>query len=112
MSVLKCYNRKCPDYNRDKPDNCGHAFKKIRECDEAITKNPYKPKEKPRSEYHKMLMSDECYCGRSKKRSYSFCFNCYQSLPNNMQKDLYQRMGDGYEEAYEAAVEYLEREVL
>ena len=53
------------------------------------------------------LLSKECRCGRTKKKHYSFCYHCYKSLPFGMQRDLYFHVGDGYEEAYEAAVRYL-----
>lgn len=53
------------------------------------------------------LRSDECQCGRTKKPGYSFCYKCYSSLPMDMRNDLYQQMGDGYEEAYDAAVHWL-----
>jgi len=53
------------------------------------------------------LRGEECFCGRKKKSGYSFCFRCYKSLPRHMQQDLYCVVGDGYEEAYDAAVEWL-----
>jgi len=58
--------------------------------------------------YLTQLMSDECACGSPKRPRHSFCYRCYRSLPRHMQHDLYQYIGDGYEEAYEAAVEWLE----
>lgn len=58
--------------------------------------------------YIRELRSDECLpCDGSKKPGHSFCFKCYRSLPSHMQKALYQRMGDGYEEAYDEAVRWL-----
>ena len=57
--------------------------------------------------YFDELMSDECLCGRSKKPSHSFCYRCFKTLPNDMQRDLYSRIGYGYEAAYESAFEYL-----
>jgi len=57
--------------------------------------------------YASELKSDECQCGRTKKPKMSFCYICYKSLPADMQKALYQRIGDGYEEAYDEAVVYL-----
>ena len=53
------------------------------------------------------LMSDECQCGSYKKPRYSFCYRCYKSLPWGMQQDLYAGIGDGYEEAYDKAVKFL-----
>ena len=57
--------------------------------------------------YFEELMSDGCACGRPKKSKYSFCYGCYMSLPGDMRRDLYQKIGDGYEEAYEAAIKWL-----
>ena len=56
----------------------------------------------------KELKSNECACGSYKKEGNSFCYNCYSSLPNEMQKALYRRFGNGYEEAYEEAYGWLE----
>ena len=53
------------------------------------------------------LKSNECACGESKKEGMSFCYSCYSSLPNDMQKGLYQRFANGYEEAYEEATGWL-----
>lgn len=53
------------------------------------------------------LKSEECICGMPKPSGRSFCYHCYKSLPRHMQRALYQRIGDGYEEAYEEAVEWL-----
>lgn len=58
--------------------------------------------------YIKELRSDTCLvCYNQKKPGYSFCYRCYFNLPEYMRKDLYQRIGDGYEEAFEAACEFL-----
>lgn len=57
--------------------------------------------------YAKELKSEECQCGRQKKSRMSFCYSCYKSLPVNIQKRLYYPLGNGYEEAYEEAVQWL-----
>jgi len=57
--------------------------------------------------YVKELRSDECQCGRYKAPGRSFCYKCYTSLPRDMRRDLWQGIGDGYEEAHDAAVHYL-----
>ena len=57
--------------------------------------------------YLQELQSEECQCGRWKKPGYSFCFICYRRLPRDMQRALYRRVFDGYEEAYEEAVAFL-----
>jgi len=74
--------------------------------------------------YADELMSEECWCGREKRRHYSFCWRCYRKLPADLQKALYRKIpaclpsavrqawlsgrGEGYEDAYEEAVKYLE----
>lgn len=55
----------------------------------------------------KELKGNECPCGNHKKAGMSFCYNCYRNLPDDIQKDLYQRFGNGYEEAYDFAVGWL-----
>ena len=60
--------------------------------------------------YLQQLRSEECACGKWTKVKMSFCARCYFSLPRDMQRDLYQRMGNGYEEAVDAAVSYLKEE--
>lgn len=53
------------------------------------------------------LKSEECWCGKWKLTGMSFCYKCYSSLPRLIQRSLYNSFGQGYEEAYEEAVEYL-----
>jgi hypothetical protein len=60
--------------------------------------------------YIDSLTSEECLCGRKKKSGMTFCYRCYKSLGRDMQKDLYQRMGDGYEAAVDAACIHLQQE--
>ena len=55
------------------------------------------------------LNSEECICGKEKVPGNSFCYTCYKSLPLRMREALYQRLGCGYEAAYDKAVEWLER---
>ena len=57
--------------------------------------------------YFKNLMSETCACSKGKAKRKSFCFHCYRQLPRKMQRALYKRIGLGYEQAYEAALEYL-----
>lgn len=54
------------------------------------------------------LRSEECFCGRTKKSGMALCYSCFSSLPPDLKEDLYQRIRSGYEEAYEAAVKWLE----
>jgi hypothetical protein len=53
------------------------------------------------------LKSNECACGSYKNPGNSFCYACFKSLPNDMQKPLYSQFGRGYEEAYEEATQWL-----
>ena len=46
------------------------------------------------------LLSAECECGRAKKSGNSFCNRCYKALPKYLQRRLYRRVGEGYEEAH------------
>lgn len=60
--------------------------------------------------YVKELRSEECQCSRPKKPNYSFCYHCYFQLPKDMRRDLYQKLGEGYEAAYDEAVTFLTSE--
>ena len=60
--------------------------------------------------YHNELHGEECVCGAWKKSMFSLCFACYHTLPPDMQKELWKRIGDGYEEAYDAAITWLKEE--
>lgn len=53
------------------------------------------------------LLSNECACGREKKMHKFFCYDCYKSLPRDLQTNLHSPLHEGYEEAYDAAVKYL-----
>jgi len=66
------------------------------------------PLTKDQQWYLSQLSGEECFCDRPKKRGYAFCYSCYMKLPKNMQKDLYQKIGAGYEEAYTAAIRFME----
>ena len=55
----------------------------------------------------KELKSNECACGSYKKKGFSFCYNCYNNLPDDIQKSLWDGFGRGYEEAYDFAVGWL-----
>jgi hypothetical protein len=46
-------------------------------------------------------------CGGAKKPRNTFCSNCYLTLPKPMRVHLYDRVGDGYEEAVTAACDKL-----
>ena len=65
--------------------------------------------ERDRIWYIKEFKSNECTCGKTKRPGSSFCYTCFKALPSTYQHALYLKMGDGYEEAYEDAVEWLGR---
>lgn len=50
-----------------------------------------------------------CFCGAPKGKGLSFCHPCYHALTRAEQAVLYRRIGEGYLEAYLAAVKRLER---
>lgn len=50
-----------------------------------------------------------CVCGVTKAKQNGFCRACYFSLPKAMQRPLWQRFGEGYEFAHQAAREWLQK---
>jgi len=60
-----------------------------------------------RNFYVHVLASEECQCGAEKRRRFAFCYRCFNSLPRLMQIDLRQRLGGGFEEAYDKAAAWL-----
>lgn len=48
-----------------------------------------------------------CRCKRHKAARQTFCKVCYYALPIQIRRDLYKGVGEGYIEAYDAAVEHL-----
>jgi hypothetical protein len=56
------------------------------------------------------LAGIKCSCGKVKRARQSFCRGCYSRLPPEFQKALYQRLEDGYVEAYENALHFLNSE--
>ena len=56
----------------------------------------------------KELRSTKCRCGQIKQSGHTFCRACYYLLPTDMRSRLYNHLGNGYEEAYAAAVERLD----
>lgn len=55
----------------------------------------------------KELKSETCYCGAKKASMQTFCRAEYSALPRKMRSAIYNRIGDGYEEAYQEARKYL-----
>lgn len=105
MGIVKCFKEDCHYWDSVEPDKCAHPWQQMSECPDAILE-----KVTPRrstSFYIDELKSEECQCGEYKARGKSVCPACWKRLPRDLQVDLYSRMGDGYEEAYEAAVKVL-----
>lgn len=57
--------------------------------------------------YVSEFRSEECQCGRTKQPLRAFCYQCYSSLPPAKQEALYQKFGQGYEQAYDDALIFL-----
>jgi len=102
--IIKCYNNECRDYDLSEADHCSRPLQRIQECSKGKIK-----KEEEMDWYYKELTGNGCICGGEKKSGKSFCYTCFKALPEEHQKDLYKRLGSGYEQAYDTAVEYLER---
>jgi hypothetical protein len=56
------------------------------------------------------LSRQKCRCFAPKERRHTFCKHCYYALPFAMRRKLYDRVGEGYEAAYVAAVRFLAAE--
>lgn len=54
------------------------------------------------------LSGTTCHCGATKEKNQTFCKRCYFALEPGQRRALYRRVGNGYEQAYDAAVEALE----
>jgi len=107
MPIIKCYNTKCHYWDEnDNPDNCSHPMIEMQKCNDAIIRKDSPLKSK--NFYYQELMRDQCFCGATKKKRYSFCYPCYHKLPGEMKSGLWLEIGEGYEEAYEEAVKFLE----
>lgn len=111
-------------------DNCARPLTRITECPEGNVRREGAENsrlkaegEEKRSESSKLkaerqaqkdklwyireFKSNECVCGKTKKPGSAFCYSCFMKLPYTYRMATYQRMGDGYEEAYENSVEWL-----
>lgn len=67
-----------------------------------------KPEEKPKDFYIKALTATACRCGRKKQRGMALCSKDWRQLPTVLRHDLYKKMKAGFEEAYEAACDFLD----
>lgn len=50
-----------------------------------------------------VLRNNQCRCGNGKPFKTAFCNQCYRALPSAIQNALYQKIGCGFEQAYELA---------
>jgi hypothetical protein len=57
------------------------------------------------------LRGEVCQCGGEKSKGQTFCRTCYERLPRALQLPLWKHLGDGYEQAYTAALQFLRRPV-
>jgi ribosomal protein L40E len=55
------------------------------------------------------LIGTTCRCGATKASKNTFCRKCFYNLPRERRDALYRLMGEGYEQAYQAASDYLDR---
>lgn len=46
-------------------------------------------------------------CGGTKRSRMSHCRSCYLALPPAMRQALYQRFGEGYEQAWRDSIDFL-----
>lgn len=88
----------------------------VKNSSQTVRANNYSPvqgkrimtqEQRDRIWYIKEFKSNECACGETKRPRSSFCHACFKALPSTYQHALYQKMGDGYEEAYENAIQWL-----
>jgi len=63
------------------------------------------------SPYIESLAGKLCpVCKGEKQRAQSFCYRCFYTLPKTMRQALYSRVGEGYEQAHDAAMFQLRAE--
>ncbi len=53
------------------------------------------------------LADPRCRCGGEKRRKEALCGGCYYALPTWLRRDMYRRLGQGFELAYATAVLWL-----
>jgi hypothetical protein len=57
--------------------------------------------------YRDVYWSEECQCGKWKQKRYSFCFNCWAKLPDELKGDLHFTDWGTYGAGYERAIKWL-----
>lgn len=73
---------------------------------------PADPKEKLKTTIAAVeaLNRRKCQCGAVKQPKLTFCERCFARLPREVKDALYQRVGKGYEEAWNHALKHLRGE--
>ena len=56
------------------------------------------------------LKSEECQCGRSKRRGHAFCHPCWSRLPREFHSGLRMKIGEGFEKNYHEALNWLKED--
>ena len=88
----------------DRENAMGKRTKKLME----IITDPEKLAKLERElEAARVLRSEECQCGRSKRMSHAFCYPCWSRLPRDFQSGLRLSVGEGFEETYHKARAWL-----
>jgi hypothetical protein len=124
--LIKCFNTRCRDFSRDKCNNCARPLQLIQECSEGVVRREHsaegmgqgkgaessrlkaeRQEKRDKLWYIREFRSNECTCGNTKRPGSAFCSTCFMKLPCTYRMATYQRMGEGYEEAYENAVQWL-----
>jgi len=58
--------------------------------------------------YVRNFAGKRCVCGRQKRKRISFCYECFELLPKDVQAGLYNALKSGaYSEAFESALDEL-----
>jgi hypothetical protein len=69
---------------------------------------PNSPRRHSHNPYLESLRGTECpHCANHKGAMKSFCMSCFMKLPTNMRGALYNRIGQGYEGAFDCAKAFL-----
>lgn len=121
--LIKCFNTRCRDFSRDRCNNCARPLQLIQECAEGVVRREGAESSRLKAEsvdrkalsqekrdklwYIREFRSNECTCGNTKRPGSAFCYGCFMKLPYTYRMATYQRMGEGYEDAYENAVQWL-----
>jgi hypothetical protein len=56
------------------------------------------------------LQSEECRCGRAKRRKHAFCHPCWSRLPREFHSGLRLNVGEGFEDTYREALAWLKED--